>query len=412
MKIKLTKDRRNKSSPWVIRWSEGIDFDTGKETWKSKAFKYKSDAEDFRTDLRKERTPEILHRMPDDITIADFRKEWFETRAGQVSNATVDLYRGKFDRLEDFFSPHRPLRDITRQQAEKFIVKAEYRCPGHKSKTELAESSKKQIADTCKAIFNKAIEWGYIKSNPFKDIDLPEPQEQRFHSLTADEENTIREAAPTFRQKVLYDVWLTTGARLNEILSRTWADIDFDNEQLFIGDRKGRPDLPPFRLKTRKGKNKNRLVPLAPGTIDLLTQLQSEAPEGVPYVFLTRERYELVLKRWDDIGHKDKLWKKDWLYNNALRDFKLHCRKAGIKLRGKLNIHALRKNMGQNLGNAGLPVQVAQKILGHSKTETTIKYYSQVDPHHMLQVKKVIEKRRAKTDVTQETQSRPEKKYV
>jgi integrase len=128
---------------------------------------------------------------------------------------------------------------------------------------------------------------------------------------------------------------------------------------------------------------------------------------------LTRERYELVLRRWGDIGHKDKLWNKNWLYNNALRDFKLHCRKAGIKLRGKLNIHALRKNMGQNLGNAGLPVQVAQKILGHSKTETTIKYYSQVDPYHMLQVKKVIEKRRARTDVTQDkTQSRSEKKYV
>jgi len=313
--------------------------------------------------------------------------------AGKYATSTLDLYNGVFDRLEDFFGSHRPLRDITRQQAEKFIVKAEYRCPGHKSKTELAESSKMQIISTCKAMFNNAIEWDYVKSNPFKGIDWPEPTEQRFHSLTEDEENAIRKAAPTLRQKVLYDVYLTTGARLNEVLSRTWADIDFDNEQMIISNRKGHPDLPSFRLKTRKGVNKQRKVPLSPGTIDLLTELQSEAPEGVPYVFLTQERYERVLKRWDQIGHKDKLWKKHWLCNNVLRDFKLHCQKAGIKLRGKLTIHALRKNTGQTLGNAGLPLKVAQQILGHSNSETTLKYYSQVDPHHLGQVKQIFENR-------------------
>jgi len=199
MKVKLTKDKRNKSSPWVVRWSEGIEFDTGKEKWRSKAFKYKLDAESFKTDLRNERTPEIQHRKQGDITIAEFRHEWHETVAGKYATSTLDLYNGVFDRLEDFFGSHRPLRDITRQQAEKFIVKAEYRCPGHKSKTELAESSKMQIISTCKAMFNNAIEWDYVKSNPFKGIDWPEPTEQRFHSLTEDEENAIRKAAPTLR---------------------------------------------------------------------------------------------------------------------------------------------------------------------------------------------------------------------
>lgn len=415
MKVKLVKDKRNKNSPWTVRWSEGVEFDTGKEKWRSKAFKYKADAENFRTDLRNERTPEIRHRTQGDITIAEFRREWLETVAGQYAISTLDIYRGVFDRLENFFGSHRPLRDITRQQAEKFIMRAEYRCPGHKSKNELSESTRTQLVSTCKAMFNKAIKWDYVKSNPFKGIDRPQPTEQRFHTLTVDEENALRKSAPTLRQKVLYDVLLTTGARLNEVLSRTWADFDFINEQMIISDRKGRPDLPPFRLKTRKGKIRQRLVPLSPGAIGLLTRLQGEASEGVPYVFLTRERYERVKQRWDQIGHKDKLWKNHWLCNNVLRDFKLHCRKAGIKpkLNEQLCLHTLRKNTAQTLANAGLPVRVLQHILGHSNPQTTLKYYSQVDPHHLEQVKRVVDKRRSGTDTKRvQVRTRSEKKYV
>lgn len=413
MKVKLVKDKRNRKSPWTVRWSEGVEFGTGKEKWRSKAFKYKLNAENFRTDLRNERAPEVRCRTQGDITIAKFRREWLETVAGQYAISTLDLYSGVFDRLEDFFGSHRPLSDITPQQAEKFIMSAEYRCPGHKTKNELADSSRSQLVSTCKALFNKAIKWDYVTRNPFTGIDRPEPGEQRFHKLTSTEENALREAAPTLRQKVLYDVLLTTGARLNEVLSRTWAEFDFVSGNMIISDRKGRPDLPSFRLKTRKGKIKHRLVPLSPGTIDLLTQLQAEAPEGVPYVFLTSQRYERVKQKWDEIGHKDKLWKNRWLANNVLRDFKEHCRKAGIKPNGQLCLHTLKKNTGQNLADAGLPLKVVQYILGHSKSETTIKYYSQVDQHHLERVRQVVDNRRSNTNENRDQQGpQSEKKYV
>jgi integrase len=124
--------------------------------------------------------------------------------------------------------------------------------------------------------------------------------------------------------------------------------------------------------------------------------LQAEAPEGVPYVFLTKQRYERVLKRWESIGHKEKLWKSRWLTNNVLRDFKQHCRKAGIKPTGQLCLHTLRKNTGQNLADAGLPLNVVQKILGHSDPGTTARFYQQVDAHHLNEIRRAVDKRRAK----------------
>jgi len=162
---------------------------------------------------------------------------------------------------------------------------------------------------------------------------------------------------------------------------------------MIISNRKGTHTLPPFTVKTKR----QRIVPLSPGTIDLLTQLQEQAPEKVPYAFLTRERYERVRRKWAEIGEEDELWKNRWLSNNVPRDFKKHCQKAGIKLTGKLCIHGLRKNASQNLADAGLPVNVVQAILGHSNPRTTLQYYSQVDEYHRRQVAQAVDSRRQGT---------------
>ena len=56
---------------------------------------------------------------------------------------------------------------------------------------------------------------------------------------------------------------------------------------------------------------------------------------------------------------------------------------------------------------------MVQYILGHSKSETTIKYYSQVDQHHIEQVRQVVDNRRSNMNENQ-VQEKPgsEKKYV
>jgi len=56
---------------------------------------------------------------------------------------------------------------------------------------------------------------------------------------------------------------------MSEVLSRTWADIDFVNGAMIISNRQGTDVLPPFKGKTKR----QRVVPLSPGTIDLLTKL-------------------------------------------------------------------------------------------------------------------------------------------
>ncbi len=79
------------------------------------------------------------------------------------------------------------------------------------------------------------------------------------------------------------------------------------------------------------------------------------------------------------------------MVNNVLREFKRHCKRAGIKPVGKLTVHTLRKNCGQNWANH-LPMNVVKELMGHSKAETALKYYNQVDKNHEQKAARVIQK--------------------
>jgi integrase len=60
---------------------------------------------------------------------------------------------------------------------------------------------------------------------------------------------------------------------------------------------------------------------------------------------------------------------------HVLRDFKIYCRKAGIKTDKKLTLHCLRKSYATNLANAGIPVNTLKDLLGHSSVAVTMSYY-------------------------------------
>ena len=61
---------------------------------------------------------------------------------------------------------------------------------------------------------------------------------------------------------------------------------------------------------------------------------------GVPYVLLTKEKYERVKAEWQRLRQESKPWKNRYMFNNVLRDFKKRCKKAGIKPVHKLTTRA------------------------------------------------------------------------
>lgn len=395
LRTTVTTDRRNKEKPWVMRWFGKYDPFTDKQKRFSRSFKYKSDAVEFAAEMKRTFKNNRNKELPDDSeklhTLGALCRKWLQLRTKDKKVTTIELYASTFDRLKKYFGANRLLTEITALQAEEFIVEQRNRSKHKSGGKELSVSSRNQIIRNAHMLFKAAIKWGYVENNPFDEIPMPKPEQKNFHEFTPDQERALLRVAPTLREKALYAVLLTTGARLNTVVSRTWADIDFEHREMIICNREGSDALPPFTMKIRSKKLQK--VPLSNYVLELLAELHGEASEAVPYIFLTRDRYERILRKWHKCRAEGTPWKTRWLANNIRRAFLTHCRHAGIKPIGTLTIHTLRKNMSQTLQNAGLPVKAAQEMLGHSDSRTTLENYSQMNPDHQQQIRQVVEER-------------------
>jgi len=315
-----------------------------------------------------------------------FCRDWLDTRRHELKPATVDLYEQTIDRLCEYFNKGLRLRQITPKSAATFLAQVTSRANGYEGQ-ELSPWTREQIKRHCKTIFGAAVTWGLLENNPFKTLRGMKPSVRRWHRVKVSEYHALLEVAPTLRWRVFYALAYTSGARSGELLSLTWNDIDFENGRLIIDNRKGTNDMPPFHVKDHEA----RRIPLPDHTVDLLTELQAEAPEGVPYVLLTRKRYEKVRAKWQKLQTEGKQWRNRYMVNNVLRNFKQHFKRAGIKPVAKLTIHTLRKSCGQNWADY-LPMNVVKELMGHSSIETTAEFYNQVDADHEAKAAAVVQR--------------------
>jgi len=400
-KIGLYRDPRNKGKPWVCRWFTVVDPESGKRKRFCKSFELKRDAERFRA----EKVVEFEQRgrpraNPEKQTLDMFLKNWLKRRKIDLKPASFELYEGTVRRLLDFFGKDSSLHDITLEKAEDFVLAQKNRALGREG-NKLSDWTREQVKRHCKTIFGTAVQWNYLPANPFEGLRSKRLTTKRWYRVKPEEYHALLDVTPSLREKVAYALFYTAGLRLHEAFNLTWDCLDFQKGILLVTNREATTDIPPFHIKDREA----RRIPLPVHTIDLLTQWQTEAPESVPFVLLTRERHERVKVKWQAIRKKGLPWKNRYLVNNVLRNFKTHVKRAGIKPVGKLTVHTLRKCAGQNWADY-LPMNVVKELMGHSNIATTQEFYTTVDRDHEKKaaqvVQRLLEKNQSDVQVTYE----------
>ncbi len=381
-KISIAKDRHRKK-PWRVCWQGEFDPATGKRRYYSRYFRTKAEAENFRAEQHHKFSRGVSRDKPAVVSLGDFCRDWVHTRKNELRPASLEAHENTISRLKKFFGKDCTLCSITPQKAAAFIAEQKSMAKGHEGR-ELSDASREQVKRNSKCLFNGAVEWGILATNPFT-MRLKKLTPKRWHRVTVDEYHALLEAAQSLRIRVMYALLYTTGARLSEAFSLTWSDVDFENGRVMIANREGTATLPPFNIKDYEA----RRIPLPKHTIDLLTEWQAQAPEGVPYILLTKDRFELVKAKWQELRKAGKSWRNRYMINNVLRNFKGHYKRAGIKPVGKLTIHTLRKCAGQNWADH-LSMHVVKELMGHSSISTTQIYYTQVDADHEAKAARVI----------------------
>lgn len=186
-------------------------------------------------------------------------------------------------------------------------------------------------------VLTEAIRRGYLDRNVAKGVaKLPEHNDV-LRWITDQEEARLLEFAPEFLRPIIR-VALLTGMRYGEVLSRTWADYDF--EQCLV------------RVTGTKS-HKTRYVPMNDDLVELVRSISPivgrDGPN--PYVFGN----PFTGKAYRDVSHA----------------FKRTCERAGLQ---DVTFHTLRHTFASRLAQAGVPLNTIRELLGHGSMQMTMRY--------------------------------------
>jgi len=193
-----------------------------------------------------------------------------------------------------------------------------------------------------KHMFNIAIEWDLITSNPAKKVKLFPEKQNQLRILSHDEFEKLYNASSDFLKPILV-VAVNTGMRRNEILYLKWDNVSLKQGYITVIESKN---------------NESRSIPINKILMDTLNYVKNTSPGDYVFSHSNGEPIKSVKKGF-------------WA---ALR-------RSGID---KCRFHDLRHTFATRLVMAGVDIVTVKELMGHKDIKMTIRY-SHPTPEHKKQ---------------------------
>lgn len=197
----------------------------------------------------------------DELKFKDFTSGIYEEEhLSTLKLKTAQDYRAIIrDRLIDYFG-EMILTNITSIDIMHWINQLDRK---NGSENPLSENSKGVWFRTLSAILGKAVELGYIESNPCKTVKQPRKPESDVKALEEDDVIKIFsrfEECDDIRKVILMKVLLLTGMRSSECAGLERRDVDFENKSIKIERESIYVRGVGIRESTPKSKSSRRVI--------------------------------------------------------------------------------------------------------------------------------------------------------
>ena len=308
-------------------------------------------------------------------SLQTFLEDYLKYSQTNHRQATTVRYRSAIKNFTDFLKDHPrivTLRDVTPELLEKYkqhrktseISKNGKRGPLTKKET-IQKGAKSYTVNfelgTLRTIFNLAIKQKYLDTNPVREVGFlkPDDSKQRRFLTESEIDRLLRACEPEY-----YPIFFTlihTGMRKAELINLEWNDLDF-NRQIIKIQRKA------FWVP----KTGEREIPMSEAVYNVLESL----PRQSHFVFPAEDG--------------------EAMSTNYLRlELIRIARNAGIY--DLTQVHALRHTFASQLLMRSVDLPTVQKLMGHSKIETTLIYSHQTTDHlreavEKLSTRKLVER--------------------
>ena len=202
-----------------------------------------------------------------------------------------------------------------------------------KKGTKISKAAVNRELAYLKTMFEKAVEWGWLKENPAKNIKLLKGEVERMRIIDKAEISRLIECAAPYLKPIII-LAISTGMRRGEILNLKWKDVNFSNGTIWVE-------------KTKNGEPRH--VPVTNYLADTLEALEESKKIG-QYVFCNEK-----CKKRSSIRDA---------FNNA-------CRRAEII---GFRLHDCRHVSASLYANGGYDIISLKYLLGHKTLAMTQRY--------------------------------------
>ena len=244
-----------------------------------------------------------------------------------LSEGTLKQY-GRTIRI--FFGMvQKPLEDITTNDIRMFLYQ--------QSKT-MSERSMENQRLYLRAFFQWCEDSDYIRKNPAKIIKPIKYEKRVREPLTDIEEEKMRQACVTKREKAIFETLLATGCRVSELVHLKKSDVNFETRDVTLFG---------------KGKKARKSYLNAKAEIALKEYL-AERKDDSDYLFVANIRpYDGLVKE------------------TVEQEIENIANRANLK---QVFPHRIRHTMATKAIKSGMPIEHLRMLLGHESIDTTLIY--------------------------------------
>lgn len=276
------------------------------------------------------------------LTFIGLSNEYLTNAEGRKGKGTIQTKKNVIRHFVKHLGGDITVNEITRQYITDFM-RVIYEEKG-------AKSANRYLRELS-SIVNYGINQNYLSVNPCRGIEKYSEEESERYVPSRDDVLKVLMAARPWEREML-EVFITTGARLSEVLNITWDDVNLERSTI--------------RFWTRKRKNGNRearIVTMGSTLAGIMQRKWTNKSNELNYVFVNPISGKKYRKETDSMA----------------KFMPRLCNKAGLEQ--PFGFHSLRHYVSVRLADSGkCSIFEIQRVLGHQRSSTTEIYLRSLAP--------------------------------
>jgi len=291
------------------------------------------------------------------MLVKDWAILWFDTyKSKSVGEGQYKNYMSHINHVIIPAIGNKKLKDVQDIDLQKLL----------NDRSDKSKSDSGKLRMLLQAMFRRARKSKKILYDPSEELSLPNAEDGSYRSVTPEERASILKLAETHYSGLWLKTILYCGLRPGETRALDWRHIDFDNKLIFAEKAMKAATK---RIDTPKTKAGVRYIPIPDKLYNdlLLAKKEPNTPIFLQPTTGKRHTVESMRCLWEnfkrhlDISLGAKLYRNKIIESKVAEDLVPYC---------------LRHTYGTDLQDAGVPINIAKYLMGHSDIKMTANVYT------------------------------------